>query len=47
MALVYVVEDDKSIQEIELFALSGAGFTVEGFDNAKSFVAAMERKHNI
>lgn len=44
MALVYVVEDDKSIQEIELFALSGAGFTVEGFDNAKSFVAAMERK---
>ncbi len=25
MALIYVVEDDKSIQEIETFALSGAG----------------------
>ena len=44
MALVYVVEDDKSIQEIELFALSGAGFAVEGFDNAKAFLSAMEVK---
>ena len=26
MALIYVVEDDRSIQEIETFALTGAGF---------------------
>lgn len=44
MALIYVVEDDKSIQEIEVFALSGAGFTVKGFDNAKTFIAALEEK---
>lgn len=44
MALIYIVEDDKSIQEIEVFALSGAGFTVEGFDNAKSFLDATKSK---
>ena len=26
MALIYVVEDDRNIQEIETFALSGAGY---------------------
>jgi len=44
MALIYIVEDDKSIQEIEVFALSGAGFTVEGFDNAGSFLDAVKNK---
>ena len=44
MALIYVVEDDKSIQEIETFALSGSGYETEGFDNAKAFYKAMERR---
>ena len=34
MALIYVVEDDKNIQEIETFALSGSGYQTVGFDNA-------------
>lgn len=37
MSLIYVVEDDKSIQEIEEVALSSAGHNVRCFDNAKTF----------
>lgn len=37
MALIYIVEDDKSIQEIEEVALSSAGHNVKCFDNAKTF----------
>lgn len=37
MSLIYVVEDDKSIQEIEEVALTSAGHNVKCFDNAKSF----------
>lgn len=42
MALIYVVEDDKNIQEIEAFALRGSGFTVEGFDDAAQFFDAIK-----
>lgn len=44
MALIYVVEDDISIQEIESFALSNVGYQVEGFSSAGSFYEAMSRK---
>lgn len=44
MALIYVVEDDKSIQEIETFALSNVGYRVEGFGCAGDFFAALERE---
>lgn len=37
MSLIYIVEDDKSIQEIEEVALTSAGHNVKCFDNAKSF----------
>ncbi len=37
MALVYIVEDDENIREIEEFALMNAGHKVLGFENAKSF----------
>lgn len=37
MALIYVVEDDESIREIEEFALMNAGHKVIGFPDAKSF----------
>lgn len=43
MALIYVVEDDKSIQEIETFALSSSGYQVMGFDTASQFYEAMEK----
>lgn len=41
MALIYVVEDDKNIQEIEMFALSGSGYKTVGFDNATQFYEAL------
>lgn len=37
MALIYIVEDDESIREIEEFALKNAGHMIEGFANAKDF----------
>ena len=37
MALIYIVEDDESIREIEEFALMNAGHKVVGFENAKGF----------
>lgn len=44
MALIYVVEDDISIQEIERFALSNAGYRVEGFASAGEFFEALNQK---
>lgn len=44
MALIYVVEDDKSIQEIETFALGNVGYRVEGFGCAGDFYEALERE---
>ena len=44
MALIYVVEDDKSIQEIESFALTNVGYRVEGFETAKDFYKALEHE---
>lgn len=44
MTLIYVVEDDRSIQEIETFALSSSGYRAEGFDNATKFYEAMKRE---
>ncbi|MCI8955400.1 MAG: response regulator transcription factor [Eubacterium sp.] len=37
MALIYIVEDDKNIQEIEEYALKNSGYEVCCFDNAKDF----------
>lgn len=42
MALIYIVEDDESIREIEEFALKNAGHKVLGFENAKSFYTQMQ-----
>lgn len=44
MALIYVVEDDRSIQEIETFALTSSGYRVQGFDNATLFFEAMSQE---
>ena len=37
MALIYIVEDDINIREIERYALKNSGFGVEEFDNGKDF----------
>ena len=37
MALIYVVEDDKNIQEIETFAQAYLCYEVKGFDSAMDF----------
>lgn len=44
MALIYVVEDDKSIQEIESFALLNVGYRVESFDTGASFREGMKKE---
>lgn len=44
MALIYVVEDDKNIQEIETFALTNVGYRVEGFALASEFYAALRQE---
>ncbi len=42
MPLIYVVEDDKNIQEIETFALTSAGYETIGFECAKDFYEALK-----
>ena len=37
MALIYIVEDDKNIREIESFAIKNSGYEVEDFERAKEF----------
>lgn len=37
MAVIYVVEDDRNIREIEAFSLKNSGYTVESFVCAKDF----------
>ena len=39
--LMYIVEDDSSIRELEKYALLNSGFTVEGFDNSKELYNAL------
>ncbi len=41
MALIYIIEDDESIREIEEFALKNAGHKVLGFEKAKDFYRQM------
>ncbi len=42
MALIYIVEDDPSIQEIEMMALKNSNYMVQAFDRASSFYKGME-----
>ena len=41
---ILVVEDDKNIREIEMFALKNSGYVVEEFENAKSFFSRSVEK---
>ena len=42
MAVIFIVEDDESIREIEEYALKNAGHSVIGFSNAKDFYKKIE-----
>lgn len=44
MALVYIVEDDGNIREIETFALKNAGYEIRDFACAKDFYRETERE---
>jgi len=44
MALIYIVEDDKNIREIETFALRNSGYQIKDFECAAQFYAKMEEK---
>lgn len=44
MALIYVVEDDKNISEIECFALKNSGYEIEAFPDAGSFRTRVAEK---
>ena len=42
--MIYIVEDDRNIQEIELFALKNSGYQAVGFETAKEFYGALSEK---
>ena len=42
--MIYIVEDDENIREIEMFALKNAGYEVQGFDCASAFYAKLKEK---
>ena len=42
--MIYIVEDDRNIQEIELFALKNSGYQATGFETAKEFYEALNEK---
>lgn len=42
--LVYIVEDDPSIRELEIYALKNSEFDVEGFDSGRKFFKKLESK---
>jgi len=44
MSLIYIVEDDKNIREIETFALKNSGHTVVDFEFAKDFFKKVAEK---
>ena len=42
--MIYIVEDDENIREMESYALKNSGFEVIGFGEGKSFFAAIEKR---
>lgn len=42
MPLIYILEDDKNIQEIEYYAIKGNGYDVRAFDDAGAFDRGMQ-----
>ena len=44
MSLIYIVEDDSNIREIETIALKNSGYEVRAFENAKDFYRKVEER---
>ncbi len=44
MSLIYILEDDKNIQEIESYAIKGNGYEVRAFDDAQAFDRGMQER---
>lgn len=44
MSIIYIVEDDKNIREIETFALKNVGYDVEDFESAGEFYQRLEEQ---
>lgn len=44
MALIYCVEDDRNIREIEMYTLQSTGFEVKGFEDAQSFFETLKKR---
>ena len=44
MSLIYILEDDKNIQEIESYAIKGNGYDVRAFDDAQAFDRGMQER---
>lgn len=44
MTMIYIVEDEQNIREIEKYALENAGYTVSVFENATDFFLKMEKQ---
>ena len=42
MALIYIVEDDESIREIETIALKNSNYIISAFENAKEFYKKLD-----
>ena len=42
--MIYCVEDDSSIREIEIYTLQSTGFDARGFENANDFLRAIEKE---
>lgn len=42
--MIYIVEDDKDIREMERYALKNSGFDVKTFENGKEFLQDLPRK---
>ena len=42
MTMIYIVEDDRNIREIETIALKNSGYTVEAFELAKPFYRRLD-----
>lgn len=44
MAMIYCVEDDKSIREIEMYTLQSTGFETKGFEDGRSFFEELKEE---
>ena len=44
MSLIYIVEDDSNIREIETIALKNSGYSIQAFENAREFYRKLEER---